>query len=133
MEERQDIYSGHPLAWRWVGVGILVVLGTATLAAAVLAALGVDVRSLPALALVTSVAFGVGGAVVGLLSPGYTAWEAGIASVVAASGALFLATRLLLGGHGLFVLFPLVIGWGLLCGLAGGRLGERLQRRGRPG
>jgi hypothetical protein len=130
MEERQDIYSGRPLAWRWVGVGILVVLGTASLTAAVLAALRVDVGSLPALVLVTSVAFGVGGAVVGLLSPGYTAWEAGIASVVAASAALFLATRLLIGGYGLLVLLPLVIGWGLLCGLAGGWLGERLQRRG---
>jgi len=134
MEKGQDIYSGQPLAWRWVGVGILVVLGTATLAAALLASLQVDVGSLPALFVITSVAFAVGGAVVGLLSPGYTAWEAGIASVIAASGALFLATRLLPGGHGLFVLFPLVIGWGLLCGLGGGWLGERLQHRDqRPG
>jgi hypothetical protein len=131
VEERQDIYSGRPLAWRWVGVGVLVVLGTATLAGAVLAALGVDAGSLAALIPIISVAFFVGGAVVGLLSPGYTAWEAGIASVVAATGALFLATRLLLGGYGLLVLSPLVIGWGLLCGLAGGWLGERLQHRGR--
>jgi len=131
MQERQDIYSGQALAWRWVGVGILVVLGTATLSAALLAALGVGVDSLPVLFVVTSLAFGVGGAVVGLLSPGYTAWEAGIASVVAAGGALFLATRLMPGGHGLVVLFPLAIGWGLLCGLAGGWLGERIQHRGR--
>jgi len=130
MEERQDIYSGRPLAWRWVGVGVLVVLGTASLTAAILAALRVDLGSLPVLVLVTSLAFAVGGVVVGLLSPGYTAWEAGIASVVAASAALFLATRLLIGGYGLLVLLPLVVGWGLLCGLAGGWLGERLQRRG---
>ena len=126
MSERQDIYTGRRMEWRWVGVGVFVDLGMATLLAAVLAALGQDVTSLAVIVGVTTLSFGLGGVVVGLLSPGYTAWEAGIASLVAAAVALLLAARILFA-EGIVVLLPVAALWGLLCGLAGGRLGEHLQ------
>ncbi|MGI9592049.1 MAG: hypothetical protein ACR2P8_11825 [Myxococcota bacterium] len=127
MDERQDIYSGRQIEWRWIGVGVLVVTGLTTLLAAVAAAIGINVASLRVLLLLTTLAFGLGGAVVGLLSPGYTAWEAGIASLLAAAAAILLASRLLEFAEGLLVVLPVAGLWGLLCGLAGGYLGERLQ------
>jgi hypothetical protein len=127
MDERQDIFSGRHFEWRWVGVGIFVVLGMATLLAAVVAALGLEVTSSGAVVVVTTLSFGLGGAVVGLLSPGYTAWEAGVASLVAAVVAILLAARILDFAEGIIVLLPVAALWGLLCGLAGGRLGERFQ------
>jgi len=128
MDEREDIYSGHHFVWRWVLVGTLIVLGAQSLLTALLAALGVDVASVGVFLVTTTIAFLLGGAVIGWLSPGYTAWEAGFASVLAAAGSLFLAMRLLNYGSGLLVVTPIAIGWGLLCGLAGGWLGERIQR-----
>jgi hypothetical protein len=125
--ERQDIFTGRQMEWRWVGVGVFVELGMATLLAAVLAALGQDVTSLGAVVGVTTLSFGLGGVVVGLLSPGYTAWEAGVASLAAAAVALLLAARILDFAEGIVVLLPVAALWGLLCGLAGGRLGEHLQ------
>jgi hypothetical protein len=135
VSERQDIYSGQGIGWRWVGVGVLIVLGTQSLIGAVLAAFGFEVATLGAFVVVTSLGFFTGGAVVGLLSPGYTAWEAGFASVIAAVGTVFLAARLLEFGAGLVAIVPIAVGWGLLCGLAGGFLGERLQasNHDRPG
>ena len=126
MSERQDIYSAGGIGWRWVLVGVLIVLGTQTLVAAVFAAFGREVDSLTGAFLVATVGFLTGGAVIGMLSPGYTAWEAGFASVLAALGSVFLAARLLDAG-GLVALVPIAVGWGLLCGLAGGWLGEHLQ------
>jgi hypothetical protein len=128
LNERQDIYSGHRFVWRWVLVGTLIVLGAQSLLTAFLAAFGVPVVSIGVFALTTTVAFLLGGAVIGWMSPGYTAWEAGFASVLAAGGSLFLAMRLLSFGDGLVVVTPIAIGWGLLCGLAGGWIGERLQK-----
>lgn len=128
MDERQDIHSGRRLEWRWVGVGTLIVLGMQTLLGALLAALGADAASWPFVVLEVTVAFALGGVVVGLLSPGYTAWEAGFASVIAAAGLVFLASRLL-GSEGLLRVLPVAVCWGLLCGLAGGWVGERLQGR----
>ena len=127
MSERQDIYSGQGIGWRWVAVGVLIVLGTQSLIAAVLAAFGFEIASLATFVAVISLGFFTGGVVVGLLSPGYTAWEAGFASVIAALGTVFLAARLLEFGAGLVAIVPIAVGWGLLCGLAGGFLGERLQ------
>jgi len=129
MADRQDIFSGRRIEWVWIGVGLFVVLGLATLLAAVVAALGLEVTSLGAIAFVTTLSFAVGGAVVGLLSPGYTAWEAGIASLVAAAIAVLLAARILAFAQGIVVLLPVAALWGLLFGLAGGRLGEYLQER----
>jgi hypothetical protein len=128
VDERQDIYSGHRFVWRWVLVGTLIVLGTQALLTAFIAAFGVQVVSIGVFALTTTIAFLLGGAVIGWMSPGYTAWEAGFASVLAAAGSLFLGIRLLDFGDGLVVVTPIAVGWGLLCGLAGGWLGERLQR-----
>lgn len=128
MGERQDIYAGNRMEWRWVGVGIFVDLGMATLLAAVAAALGRDVTSPGILVGLTTLSFGVGGIVVGLLSPGYTAWEAGIASLVAAVVAILLAARILHFAEGIVVVLPVAALWGLLCGLIGGRFGEHLQR-----
>jgi hypothetical protein len=133
MDQREDIYSGHRIVWRWVLAGALIVLGTQSLLTAVLASagvpvLGVKMFSIVVYLLTTTIAFLVGGAVIGVLSPGYTAWEAGFASVIAAAGSLFLAMRLLDFGGGLVVITPIAVGWGLLCGLAGGSLGERLQK-----
>lgn len=128
MNEREDIYSGHRFVWRWVLVGTLIVLGAQSLLTAFLAAFGVPVVSIGVFVLTTTIAFLLGGAVIGWMSPGYTAWEAGFASVIAAGGSLFLAMRLLSFGDGLVVVTPIAVGWGLLCGLAGGWLGERLQK-----
>lgn len=126
-EEREDIYSGRHISWPWVLVGILITLGMQTLLGSLLAAFGVTVPSFALVALVSTVGFVLGGVVLGLMSPGYTAWEAGFASVVAAAGAVFLASRLLTFAQGLIVLLPLAICWGLLWGLAGGWVGEQIQ------
>lgn len=127
MAEREDIYSGQGIAWRWVLVGTLIVLGVQTLLGALLAALGVQISTLGPYVLTTTVAFVAGGMVIGALSPGYTAWEAGFASVLASAGSLFLTIRLIDFTEGLIVLTPIAVGWGLLCGLAGGWIGERIQ------
>lgn len=108
-------------------VGALIVLGTESLLGATLAALGMELTSVGVLLPATTVAFLVGGGVIGWLSPGYTMWEAGFASVISATGTLFLAVRLLNFGEGFLTTLPIALLWGLLCGLAGGRLGERIQ------
>lgn len=126
---RQDIYAGRRMEWRWVLIGVIVIAGVGTLLAAFLAAFGLDVSSWIAGLLVVTAAFALGGLVIGLLSPGYTVWEAGFASVLAALALVFLAARLLEAGGGILGVLPLATGWGLLCGLAGGRLGEWLQHR----
>jgi hypothetical protein len=133
MSERQDIYSGGGIGWRWVLVGVLIVLGTQTLIGAVCAAFGREIESLGGFFLVTTAGFLTGGAVIGMLSPGYTAWEAGFASFLAALGTVFLAARLLDFAEGLVAIVPVAVGWGLVCGLAGGWLGEHLQAARRRG
>lgn len=102
-------------------------LGLESLLGATLAAFGVEVASLGWFVAATTIAFFVGGAVIGWMSPGYTPWEGGFASVIAALGTVFLAVRLLHFGSGFFVTLPIALAWGLLCGLAGGRVGERIQ------
>jgi len=103
------------------------VLGIESLLGATLAALGMQIASMGFLLFATTVAFLVGGGVIGWMSPGYTTWEAGFASVLAAGGTVFLAARLLNFGEGFLTTVPIALVWGLLCGLAGGRLGERIQ------
>lgn len=127
MEEREDIYSGNAIEWRWVVVGSLIVIGTQTLIGAVLSSLGVEIASLSAFVMGVTVGFLVGGFVIGWMSPGYTAWEAGFASVLAAAGSVFVAAKLLAFAGGLMSLIPVAVGWGLLCGLLGGFLGEKVQ------
>jgi len=127
IEEREDIYSGRGIEWRWVLVGSLIVLGLESLLGAILAALGVDIDSIGFLLFATTVAYLVGGGVIGWMSPGFTAWEAAFASVLAAAGTVFLSSRLLTFGEGLVATLPIAVGWGLVCGLAGGEIGERIQ------
>jgi hypothetical protein len=126
--ESEDIYSGKQIVWRWVLVGTLVVLGTATLLGASLIALGIHLeQSLGTMLLVILVAFVIGGAITGWLSPGWTMWESGLASMLASLWLAFLALRLLQIESQALYLLPLGLLLGLGCGLLGGRLGERLQ------
>lgn len=127
MSEREDIYSGNRIEWRWVAVGSLIVIGAQTLIGAVLSALGVDVSSLGSFILAASVGFFGGGFLIGWMSPGYTAWEGGFASVLAAAGSVLVASRLMAFAGGLLSLIPVAVGWGLLCGLLGGYVGEKFQ------
>jgi len=108
-------------------VGSLIVLGLESLLGATLAAFGIDIDSVGFLLFGTTVAFLVGGGVIGWMSPGFTPWEAAFASVIAAAGTVFLSSRLLTFGEGLLATIPIAVGWGLLCGLLGGRIGERIQ------
>jgi hypothetical protein len=108
-------------------VGCLIVLGLESLLGATLAAFGVEIESMGFFLFATTVAFLVGGGVIGWMSPGYTPWEAAFASLLAAAGTAFLSARLLNFGEGFLVTVPVGLGWGLLCGLIGGRLGERIQ------
>ncbi len=130
MDERQDLYSGRSIEWRWVLVGTLIVLGMESFLGALGASLGMEITSVGVFVVVTTVAFALGGVVIGVMSPGYTAWEAGYASLIAALGIVFLAIRLLDFAGGLTALLPVALLWGLLCGLAGGWIGERFQASG---
>jgi len=111
-------------------VGGLIVLGLECLLGATLAAFGFEVASVGVLLFATTVAFLVGGGVIGWMSPGYTPWEGAFASVLAALGTVFLAVRLLHFGEGFLITVPVALAWGLLCGLIGGRIGERIQAAG---
>jgi len=127
MGEQQDIYSGRSIEWRWVLVGTLIMLGMQNLLAALLVAFGAEVGGWAVVGVATTLAFFLGGIVIGLMSPGYTAWEAGFSSVLAAGGMVLVASRLLAFGGGLVVILPVAVLWGLLFGLGGGWVGERLQ------
>lgn len=129
MDTGQDIYSGQKMEWRWVLVGTLIMLGMQSLLAALLAAFGAEAGGWASVGVTTTLAFVLGGVVIGVMSPGYTAWEAGFASVLAAGGMVFVASRLLAFGGGLVVILPLAVLWGLLFGLAGGWVGEKMQSR----
>ena len=130
--ESQDIYSGGRITWRWVWVGVLVVLGMATLLAATAVALGASSTAFSTYFVSSIVAFVLGGVVIGWLSPGHTPWEAGVASLIAAAWMAFLAMRLLdFVGTGAGPALPVGLAIGLGCGLAGGWIGEKLQARGK--
>ena len=123
-----DVYSGKSIEWRWVFVGTLIVLGLQSLLAAALSAAGLDLSAQFAWLLVTiTIAFFGGGILIGWMSPGYTPWEAGFASLLAAAATILLTIRLFAEAQGLEVMIPLAGFWGLACGLAGGKLGERIQ------
>jgi hypothetical protein len=110
-------------------VGALIVLGLETLIGSTFAAFGQDVGSFGLFLFTTTAAFLIGGGVIGWMSPGYTPWEAGFAGLLAAFGTVGLAVRLLHFGDGFYVTVPVALAVGLLCGLAGGRIGERIQTR----
>ncbi len=126
------------LDWRWVGIGVMVMLGLNLVAGLILGLLVGDAVPTTAAtpeeaaavlgggrlalgALISFASFAVGGYVVGLKSPGRTILEPGISAAVA------VAIGLLLGGA--FTLGNVLAG-GLvpfLAGLLGGYLGERRQ------
>jgi len=122
-----EVYEGKPIEWRWVLVGMLIVLGLQSLLVSLLAVAGVDFRSLGLLAGTTTVSFLGGGILIGWLSPGYTPWEGGFASGLAAVGSILVTTSVYSAAHGIAVLIPIAGLWGLLCGLVGGKLGELIQ------
>jgi hypothetical protein len=126
-DPNEDIYSGKRIQWRWVLVGALVVLGSGSLLASSAAALGYELTGASVFFVITTVAFVLGGGIIGWLSPGYTPWEAGLASLLAAGWTAFLVARLV-HFEGAFVwTIPVGLLWGTLCGLGGGRLGELVQ------
>jgi len=127
--EVEDIYSGRVILWRWVLVGAVVVLGMATLLCASLAAVGLHLENnFGLLLLAILVAFVIGGAITGWISPGWTMWEAGLASLLAALWLMFLAVRLTEIESQALYLLPIGLLIGLGSGLLGGRIGEKLQR-----
>ncbi|HVP31895.1 MAG TPA: hypothetical protein VMW35_22335 [Myxococcota bacterium] len=127
--DRQDIYSSYSITWHWVLVGAIVVLGVATLVGSSLAAFGMNLESnLVPFVASTLVAFLIGGVIIGWLSPGYTMWEAGLASVAAAIWLVFLAIRLLHFDTMFLYTLPIGLLLGLGAGLLGGRIGEMLQK-----
>ncbi len=122
-----DVYSGKGIEWPWVFVGMLIVLGLQSLLAAGLTIAGFDLSSFTPLFITISVAFFVGGVLIGWMSPGYTPWEAGFASLLASAATILLTIRMFAEAQGLEVLIPVAGAWGLICGLVGGKIGERIQ------
>jgi hypothetical protein len=125
--ERQDLYSGRRIEWRWVFVGALIVLGLETLLGSSFAAFGGKLESLGVFLVGGTIAFLVGGFMIGWLSPGWTVWEAAFASAIAVAWTIFLVARLLEAQF--LSTLPPSLAWSLVCGLAGGWIGERLQHR----
>ena len=117
--------------WRWVFVGAVIVVGLETLLTASFAAFGADPASMQVFLVATVLSFFTGGLLVGWLSPGWTIKEAGFASAFAVVWTGFLGMRLLDFEAGQ-LLFSLPAGAlaGLLCGLAGGWVGEKIQHSG---
>lgn len=128
-ETRQDLYSGSAIAWRWVFVGALIVLGLEALVSSVLVAVGLPANSFGTLVAAMVLAFLGGGAVIGWLSPGWTAWEGGFASALAVILSVFFAVEVIDIDRGFIAALPIGLAIGVLCGLAGGWIGERLQHR----
>lgn len=117
--------------WRWVFVGAVIVVGLETLLTASFAALGANPASMKVFLAATVLSFFTGGALIGWLSPGWTIKEAGFASAFAVVWTGFLGMRLLaLETGNLMISLPAGALAGLVCGLAGGWVGEQIQHRG---
>jgi hypothetical protein len=123
------------LDWKWIGLGVLIMVGLNLVAGIVLAVLwGGEMQDAASVeditlsggqallaAVLNFLVFAIGGYIVGVKSAGRTILEPGISAAVAVAIALLLAggftlTNLLVGG-----LVP------FLAGLLGGWLGERRQ------
>ena len=126
--------SGN-LDWKWIGFGVLIMLGLSIVAGIVLGLfLMPDIQDatqvekielsggkMAALALVNFLVFVIGGFIVGLKSTGRTILEPGISAAIAVIVALVLAGTFTFGS---------VIAGGLvpfLAGVLGGWIGERRQ------
>lgn len=123
------------LDWKWIGLGVLIMLGLNILAGIVLGLyLMPDIQGatqvedielsggqMAALAVVNFMVFVIGGFIVGLKSSGRTILEPGISAAVAVIIALLLSGSFTLGS---------VVAGGLvpfLAGVLGGWIGERRQ------
>lgn len=128
------------LDWKWIGFGVLIMLGLNLVASAVLglwlapeiteASNIEDIQlsrgQMAALAIVNFLVFAIGGFIVGIKSAGRTILEPGISAAIAVIIALILSGSFTLGG---------VLAGGLvpfLAGVLGGWIGERRQE-GRAG
>jgi len=123
------------LDWKWIGFGVLIMLGLSIIAGIVLGLfLGPDIGDatqvedielsggkMALVALVNFLVFVIGGFIVGLKSAGRTILEPGISAAVAVIIALLISGNFSLGG---------VLAGGLvpfLAGVLGGWIGERRQ------
>lgn len=123
------------LDWRWIGIGVAIMLGLSLVAGLLSAALLGDQAAVVAeggaveigggrlalLAFLSFASFVLGGFIVGLKSPGRTILEPGISAAVAVLLSLLIAGSFSIGG----VLAAGVVPF--LGGLLGGWLGERQQ------
>ncbi len=123
------------LDWKWIGIGVLIMIALNIVAGIVLAAVlgsqleGVtnaeDItlsgRQMTLVAILNFLAFAVGGFIVGLKSAGKTILEPGISAAIAVAIALLLSGSLSIGNVLAGGLVPFV------AGVLGGWLGERRQ------
>ena len=123
------------LDWKWIGFGVLIMLGLNLVAGAVLSVwlapeitdvteiedIELSGGQMAALAFVNFLVFAIGGFIVGLKSAGRTILEPGISAAVAVLIALVLSGSLTLGSLLAGGLVP------FLAGVLGGWLGERRQ------
>ncbi|HEX7035088.1 MAG TPA: hypothetical protein VF210_04910 [Pseudomonadales bacterium] len=129
------------LDWKWIGIGVLIMLALSTLAGLVaglflapdLASasdapdIELTVGQLVLLAIANFLVFAIGGFIVGVKSSGRTVWEPGISAAIAVLLALLL--------FGSFSVANLIAS-GLVpfgAGVLGGWLGERRQGSPVPG
>ncbi len=129
------------LDWRWIGIGVAVMLGLSLVAGLLFALVVGDAAPSPTAtpeeaaaaigggrlalgALISFASFAVGGYVVGLKSPGRTILEPGISAAVAVVIGLLVSGAFTLGNLLAGGLVP------FLAGLLGGYLGERRQSAG---
>jgi hypothetical protein len=133
-EKIQEAFMGN-LDWKWIGFGVLIMLGLSIAAGIVLGLfLGPDIGEatqvedielsggqMALVALVNFLVFVIGGFIVGVKSAGRTVVEPGISAAVAVIIALLISGNFSLGS---------VLAGGLvpfLAGVLGGWIGERRQ------
>ena len=128
------------LDWRWISIGVAIMLGLSLVAGLLSAAIlgnqaavvaeggqvAIGGGQLFLLALLSFASFVLGGFIVGLKSPGRTILEPGISAAIAVLLSLLIAGSFSIGG----VLAAGVVPF--LGGLLGGWLGERQQGRSMP-
>ncbi len=121
------------LDWKWIGIGLMIMLGLYIVAGIVLALVmrpqlesGATVEDLSAgqatlLAIVNFLIFAIGGFIVGLKSAGRTILEPGISAAIAVIIGLLISGNFTIGN---------ILAGGLIpfgAGVLGGWLGERRQ------
>lgn len=123
------------LDWKWIGFGLLIMLGLSLVAGLVLGlVVGVEIaegarpedialssNQMAIAAVLNFLAFVIGGYIVGLKSAGRTILEPGLAAAIAVAGALLISGSFTLGNLLVGGLVP------FLAGLLGGWLGEKRQ------